>query len=88
MSDLVRTGVAEGVCTILLNRPEKKNALTLAMYQAMADAVTDAVARPEVRVIVLGSEGPNFTAGNDLADFLQNPSMDRFSLPGATARFR
>lgn len=76
MSDLVHTGVAEGVCTILLNRPEKKNALTLSMYQAMADAISDAVARQDVRVIVLGSEGPNFTAGNDLADFLKNPSMD------------
>ena len=55
---------------IRMNRPEKKNALTRAMYAAMADALTRGDADPEVRVhVFLGVPGA-FSAGNDLADFL------------------
>lgn len=55
---------------IRMNRPEKKNALTRAMYAAMADALTGGDADPAVRVhVVLGVPGA-FSAGNDLADFL------------------
>jgi enoyl-CoA hydratase/carnithine racemase len=56
-----------------MNRPEKKNALTIAMYEAMTEAVRQAERDEGVRVIVfLGAEGC-FTAGNDLNDFLQSP---------------
>jgi enoyl-CoA hydratase/carnithine racemase len=55
---------------IRMNRPEKKNALTRAMYAAMADALTGGDADPAVRVhVFLGVPGA-FSAGNDLADFL------------------
>ncbi|MET3793059.1 crotonase/enoyl-CoA hydratase family protein [Aquamicrobium terrae] len=55
---------------IRMNRPEKKNALTRAMYAAMADALTGGDADPQVRVhVFLGVPGA-FSAGNDLADFL------------------
>ncbi len=55
---------------IRMNRPDKKNALTRAMYAAMANALTQGDADPEIRIhVFLGVPGA-FTAGNDLADFL------------------
>lgn len=58
------------VQTIRMNRPDKKNALTRAMYAAMAGALTSGDEDPDIRVhIFLGVPGA-FTAGNDLADFL------------------
>ncbi len=58
---------------ITINRPEKKNALTAEMYEALADELGKAEADPEVRVILLHGAGEAFTAGNDLVDFLQRP---------------
>ena len=69
MTDHVRSEVANGVLTVTLNRPEKKNALTRAMYQALGDAIDGAAAGTEVRCILLQAEGDVFTAGNDLGDF-------------------
>lgn len=76
MSELVRVGLADGIFHIEIARPEKKNALTAAMYQAMADALASADADAAVRVILISGAGGNFTAGNDLADFLATPPMD------------
>jgi enoyl-CoA hydratase/carnithine racemase len=64
---------AMGICTIRFNRPEKKNAITAAMYQSMADGFTAAEADPTVRVIVLAGHPNIFTAGNDLEDFMKQP---------------
>jgi enoyl-CoA hydratase/carnithine racemase len=58
---------------ITINRPEKKNALTVEMYNALADAVERAEADPAVRVLLLHATGDSFTAGNDVVDFLQKP---------------
>jgi enoyl-CoA hydratase/carnithine racemase len=55
---------------IQMNRPEKRNALTRAMYTALAEAIGDAEADPEIRVITLTGVGDVFTSGNDLKDFL------------------
>ena len=55
---------------------EKKNALTADMYQALAEALARAEADPAVRVILISGAGGNFTAGNDLADFLDHPPKD------------
>ena len=58
------------VQVVRMNRPDKKNALTRAMYGAMAQALTSADADPSVRAkVILGVPGA-FTAGNDLSDFL------------------
>ena len=65
-----------GVLRIEINRPEKKNALTAAMYQAMADAIKAAEADAQVRVILIHGKSDLFTAGNDLQDFLDNPPRD------------
>jgi len=57
------------VLEILFARPEKKNALSNAMYRAMSDALESARTNNNVRVVLFGAEGESFTAGNDLADF-------------------
>ncbi len=65
--------LTNNVLRITINRPEKKNALTLAMYNAMAETVEQGEANPEVRVMLLHGNGDSFTAGNDLQDFMANP---------------
>ncbi len=59
----------EGILRIQMNRPEKRNALTFAMYQKMADALTQADQDESVRVILLTGTENCFCAGNDLIDF-------------------
>lgn len=62
-----------GVLTIAFNRPQKKNAITAAMYQAMADALKQADAEAGVRAVLFQGSPDIFTAGNDLEDFMKNP---------------
>ena len=69
MTEHLISEVSNGVLTLTLNRPEKKNALTPAMYQALADGIDGAEHDPEVRCVLIQAEGDMFTAGNDLADF-------------------
>ncbi len=61
------------VLTITMNRPEKKNALTHAMYAAMAEALGQAAGDATVRAIFITGAGDAFTSGNDLGDFLNAP---------------
>ncbi len=79
MSDNVEIRREGGVTEILFDRPEKKNALTLAMYQFAAEALKDASSDDDVRSVIIGAEGEHFTAGNDLMDFMQNPPSDESS---------
>ena len=69
----IQTSQADGILTITFNRPEKKNALTGAMYTVIADAMEAAEADSAVRVVVFTGNGGIFSAGNDLQDFLKNP---------------
>lgn len=69
MSEHIQVSVADRVMRITLARPEKKNALTNPMYEALAAALERAESDPEVRVVLLEGSGDSFTAGNDLADF-------------------
>jgi enoyl-CoA hydratase/carnithine racemase len=73
MSDQVLVERQGAVLDVRLNRPEKRNALTVEMYAALADALEGAERDPELRVVLLSGEGPAFTAGNDLKDFLARP---------------
>ncbi|HET9329852.1 MAG TPA: enoyl-CoA hydratase [Steroidobacteraceae bacterium] len=73
MSDLILVSRADAVCELRLNRPDKRNALTFAMYEALARALTEAQADAEVRAVLLSGSGAGFCAGNDLNDFLQAP---------------
>ena len=70
MSEHVRIDKAGGVLAITLDRPDRRNAITVAMYAALADAVESAAGDAAVRLITIRGEGQDFTAGNDLADFL------------------
>ena len=64
---------------IQLNRPEKKNAMTIETYAALADAIAAAERDRSVRVMLLHGAGDAFCAGNDLEDFLTNPPHDEES---------
>ena len=69
MTGHVLASAQDGVLTLTLNRPEKRNALTDAMYGALADAMEAAEQDPATRVIVFRGVGDGFTAGNDLSEF-------------------
>jgi enoyl-CoA hydratase/carnithine racemase len=69
----IKTATADGVARIEIARPEKKNAITVAMYQQMADAIAAAHDDATVRAIVIYGQPDIFTAGNDLEDFMKNP---------------
>jgi enoyl-CoA hydratase/carnithine racemase len=75
MSDHVLTSTANSILQIVLNRLEKKNALTVAMYSEMSDALEKADHDPAVRVVVITGQEGCFTSGNDVADFLQHPPL-------------
>ena len=64
---------SDGVRTLTIDRPERKNALTPAMYTALVDELRAAEADDAVRVIVVTGTGDSFTSGNDLADFMNTP---------------
>ena len=70
MSEHIRTQLEGGVLTVVFDRADKKNAITQAMYTALADATEKAKADDAVRVILFRSEGDSFSAGNDIADFI------------------
>jgi enoyl-CoA hydratase/carnithine racemase len=72
MSDIL-THTDAGVMTITLNRVDKKNSITAAMYATMADALQQAAADAAVRVVVFQGHETIFSAGNDIGDFLNNP---------------
>ena len=69
----IATRIDSGILTIEFNRPEKKNAITAAMYTAMADALNAAQGDAAVRAILITGKPEVFTAGNDLEDFMRNP---------------
>ncbi|WP_348756208.1 enoyl-CoA hydratase [uncultured Aquincola sp.] len=69
----IKTAIVDGVATIEIARPEKKNALTQAMYEAMAEAITAAQADASVRAVMITGQPGIFTSGNDLEDFMQRP---------------
>ena len=84
MSDQIQTSMKEGVLQIRISRPDKKNALTSAMYAAIAQALAEADENPAVRVVTLTGSGDSFTSGNDLADFLARDASSRDQRPVET----
>jgi enoyl-CoA hydratase/carnithine racemase len=64
---------ADGVLTLSFDRPEKKNAITRAMYQSLAEGLKTGGDDSSIRVIVITGEAGTFTAGNDVEDFLKYP---------------
>ena len=76
----IKTAILNGVATIEIARPEKKNALTGAMYRAMADGLNAAATDPAVRAVLITGQPGIFTSGNDIEDFMQRP-MDGSESP-------
>ena len=70
MSDPIKTELSGGVLTVTLDRAEKKNAITQAMYADLAAATERARSDDAVRVLLFRAEGDSFSAGNDIADFI------------------
>jgi enoyl-CoA hydratase/carnithine racemase len=67
----IRTVTLDGITTIEIARPEKRNALTQAMYRDMSASITAARADENVRALLITGQPGIFTAGNDLEDFLR-----------------
>jgi enoyl-CoA hydratase/carnithine racemase len=76
MSEYVRVEKSGGVLAITLARPDRRNAITVDMYAALADAVAGAFEDGETRLITIRGDGQDFGAGNDLADFLEAVPRD------------
>jgi enoyl-CoA hydratase/carnithine racemase len=74
MSNEILTHVEGGVMTLTLNRLERKNSITRAMYAALADALAGAASDAAVRVVVLQGHETVFSAGNDIGDFQNKPA--------------
>jgi enoyl-CoA hydratase/carnithine racemase len=70
---LVERSLHDGVMRLVLNRPERRNALSIEMYEVLTAALREASADPAVRVVTLSGAGGHFTSGNDLSDFMANP---------------
>jgi enoyl-CoA hydratase/carnithine racemase len=73
MSDAIQFERERGLLTLRLNRPDKKNALTRAMYSHLAEALKLADSDPEIKAVLITGTTECFTAGNDIADFIQQP---------------
>lgn len=67
----IQATVDAGVCTLLLNRPEVRNAMSLAMVNELLDALKQAESDADVRVVVLRGAGGHFCAGGDISDMAQ-----------------
>ncbi|MDB5499673.1 MAG: Enoyl-CoA hydratase [Phenylobacterium sp.] len=76
MTEHVLSEKSGGVLTLTMNRPEKKNAITRAMYQALGDAIDGAADDRDVRCVLIQANGDSFTAGNDLSEFAAVNSGD------------
>jgi enoyl-CoA hydratase/carnithine racemase len=75
MSEQVLKSCADGVCELRFDRPEKRNAITFAMYQSLAAHLHAALGDSAVRAVLLSGAGASFSAGNDLNDFLTGPEF-------------
>ena len=81
MSEHIRIERDGPVLRLALARPERRNAITVAMYSALADAVESAAGDPSLRLITIRGDGEDFCAGNDLADFLAELPRDSTDIP-------
>ena len=84
----IKTATLNGVATIEIARPEKKNALTVAMYQAMTDALVAAREDAAVRAVLITGQPGIFTSGNDIEDFMKRaPAQGSDAMDSPVFRF-
>ena len=85
MTDLVQTDITDGCATVVLNRPAARNALSLELIEALAEAIGSVQRACEagtVRVMVLGGAGRAFCAGMDLKAVMSDPAGMKHMLRG------
>lgn len=70
----ILSNIADGILTLEFNRLERKNAITNAMYQELADQINAAADNKAVRALLIQGKESVFTAGNDLEDFMKSAS--------------
>lgn len=75
MSEIL-TESSGGILQVTLNRPEKKNAMTSAMYLALAESLNNSGKEKSILVVLIVAAGDSFCAGNDMEDFLKNPPRE------------
>jgi len=73
MTEIITELFPDGVLRVEMNRPDKKNAMTGAMYSRLAEVLAEADKDDKVRVVLWHGAGDAFTAGNDIVDFQDNP---------------
>lgn len=81
MTEHVQVQRSGDVLAITLARPDRRNAITVAMYAGLADAFEQAAGDDSLRLITLSGEGQDFTAGNDLGDFMAELPRDGSDMP-------
>ena len=87
MSELVNISIENHVADVRFNRPEKYNALSFEMIDAMANAINRLAQEPGVRVVVISGEGKSFCAGLDVENFAALQSGEN-KFPNLTARYQ
>lgn len=80
MNSPVRTAIADGIATLTLAQPERRNALSRPLLEALRAALEAIAPDPNVRVVVLEAEGPAFSAGHDLRELVGASAADAGSL--------
>jgi enoyl-CoA hydratase/carnithine racemase len=78
LTDILRRTDRDGVATLTMNRPQARNALSLALMTALEAALAAVREDPGVRTVVLAGEGPAFCAGHDLKEIRANPGRDAY----------
>lgn len=86
MSELVKITIKNNIADVRLNRPEKYNALSTAMFQAIVEAGESLYGNKSIRVVVISGEGKGFCAGLDFESFMGMQSTERKSMPDAFER--
>ena len=76
MTEAILLQRERGLLTLRLNRPDKKNALTRAMYSRLAEALKQADSDPQINAVLISGSAECFTAGNDIADYIEQPPSD------------
>lgn len=76
MTEHIKHSIANGILHLQFNRPERKNAITLAMYTQLASALDQAATDNGIRVVMFSGAANCFTSGNDLQDFLSGGELD------------
>jgi enoyl-CoA hydratase/carnithine racemase len=69
---------ADGICTLTLNRPAQRNALSIALMEALIAELDRIKADPDVRVVIVTGAGPAFCAGHDLKELRADPSRGHY----------